>query len=163
VNSVRFSNQCRSQADQFLAGLLLNLADAGGPDLDFRSEKAKRPTSLRTSDRNSLLRYMGLPLHTFGSVSPDENVQASLRVNDHSPLPFLECFLPAIPAITTDRDAYGRIMAGGDDEQHCDPAKGLSVGLADQCERNFCRLSALPRANAFNRSIKTLLSFMTRS
>ncbi|KAG7553558.1 hypothetical protein FFLO_02990 [Filobasidium floriforme] len=50
-----------------MPGLLMNLADAGGPDLDFRSEKAKRPTSLRTSDRNSLLRYMGLPLHTFGA------------------------------------------------------------------------------------------------
>ena len=47
----------------------MNLSDAGGPELDFRSEKAKRPTSLRTSDRNSLLRYMGLPLHTFGAVS----------------------------------------------------------------------------------------------
>jgi hypothetical protein len=47
----------------------MNLADAGGPDLDFRSEKAHRPSSLRTSDRNSLLRYMGLPLHTFGPVS----------------------------------------------------------------------------------------------
>jgi len=52
-----------------LVGLLMNLSDAGGPELDFRSEKAKRPTSLRTSDRNSLLRYVGLPLHTFGAVS----------------------------------------------------------------------------------------------
>lgn len=50
-----------------MPGLLLNLADAGDPALDFRSESTTRPTSLRTSDRNSLLRYMGLPLHTFGT------------------------------------------------------------------------------------------------
>ncbi|GHJ86101.1 hypothetical protein NliqN6_2503 [Naganishia liquefaciens] len=52
-----------------MPGLLMNLADAGDPSLDFRSESAKKPTSLRTSDRNSLLRYMGLPLHTFGKDS----------------------------------------------------------------------------------------------
>jgi hypothetical protein len=51
------------------SGLLLNLADAGDPSLDFRTKTANKPTSLRTSDRNSLLRYMGLPLHTFGKVS----------------------------------------------------------------------------------------------
>ncbi|KAJ9107482.1 hypothetical protein QFC21_000935 [Naganishia friedmannii] len=49
-----------------MPGLLLNLADAGDPSLDFRKKTANKPTSLRTSDRNSLLRYMGLPLHTFG-------------------------------------------------------------------------------------------------
>lgn len=49
------------------SGLLLNLTDAGDPALDFRSARPSRPTSLRTSDRNSLLRYMGLPLHTFGA------------------------------------------------------------------------------------------------
>jgi hypothetical protein len=52
-----------------VSGLLLNLADAGDPSLDFRTKTANKPTSLRTSDRNSLLRYMGLPLHTFGKVS----------------------------------------------------------------------------------------------
>ncbi len=49
-------------------GLLMNLADAGSPKLDFRSGQPRRASSLRTSDRNSLLRYMGLPLHTFGAV-----------------------------------------------------------------------------------------------
>lgn len=41
------------------SGLLLNLRDCGVPDLNFRTSRAK-PTSLRSSDRGSLLRYMGL-------------------------------------------------------------------------------------------------------
>ncbi len=53
----------------FELGLLLNLGDAADPSLDFRTGPTKRPSSLRTSDRNSLLRYMGLPLHTFGKVN----------------------------------------------------------------------------------------------
>ncbi|KIR51864.1 cytoplasmic protein [Cryptococcus gattii Ru294] len=45
-------------------GLLLNLRDSGSPALDQKTSKV-RPTSLRTSDRTSLLRFMGLPLRIF--------------------------------------------------------------------------------------------------
>lgn len=48
---------CRECAD--LAGLLMQLRECGSPDLDYRAART-RPTSLRTSDRSSLLRYMGL-------------------------------------------------------------------------------------------------------
>jgi hypothetical protein len=41
------------------AGLLMALKDCGDPDLDLSKQRV-RPTSLRTSDRASLLRYMGL-------------------------------------------------------------------------------------------------------
>lgn len=59
-------------------GLLMNLRDCGSPMLDARTYRT-RPTSLRTSDRASLLRYMGLrecrralyqlttALHLFGA------------------------------------------------------------------------------------------------
>ena len=40
-------------------GLLMSLGDSGSPELDTRQTRA-RPTSLRSSDRSSLLRYMGL-------------------------------------------------------------------------------------------------------
>ncbi|KAL1405262.1 hypothetical protein Q8F55_008888 [Vanrija albida] len=49
-------------------GLLMSLRDSGDPALDYRKQR-DRPTSLRTSDRASLLRYMGLPLHLFGHDS----------------------------------------------------------------------------------------------
>ncbi|WVQ83691.1 hypothetical protein IAT38_005835 [Cryptococcus sp. DSM 104549] len=48
-----------------IPGLLLSLKDSGSPDLDHKSTRV-RPTSLRTSDRASMLRYMGLPLRVFG-------------------------------------------------------------------------------------------------
>jgi hypothetical protein len=52
-----------------IPGLLRNLQDCAGPELNNYEEKLSRPTSLRTSDRNSLLSYMGLPLQIFGKVS----------------------------------------------------------------------------------------------
>ncbi|OTA93684.1 hypothetical protein M434DRAFT_72651 [Hypoxylon sp. CO27-5] len=52
-----------------IPGLLRNLQDCAGPDLNNYEKKLSRPTSLRTSDRNSLLSYMGLPLQIFGKVS----------------------------------------------------------------------------------------------
>lgn len=52
-----------------IPGLLRNLQDSAGPELDNYERKLQRPTSLRTSDRNSLLAYMGLPLQIFGKGS----------------------------------------------------------------------------------------------
>ncbi|KAK1752074.1 late secretory pathway protein AVL9 [Echria macrotheca] len=52
-----------------IPGLLRNLQDSAGPDLDNYEKKLTQPTSLRTSDRNSLLSYMGLPLQIFGKGS----------------------------------------------------------------------------------------------
>lgn len=52
-----------------IPGLLRNLCDSAGPELDNYEKSLQRPTSLRTSDRNSLLAYMGLPLQIFGKGS----------------------------------------------------------------------------------------------
>ncbi|KAH6855653.1 transport protein Avl9-domain-containing protein [Chaetomium sp. MPI-CAGE-AT-0009] len=49
--------------------LLHNLQDSAGPELDNYEKSLSTPTSLRTSDRNSLLSYMGLPLQIFGKGS----------------------------------------------------------------------------------------------
>ena len=51
-----------------IPGLLRNLQDCAGPELNNYERKLTKPTSLRTSDRNSLLSYMGLPLQIFGKV-----------------------------------------------------------------------------------------------
>ncbi|KAK8011240.1 hypothetical protein PG990_010205 [Apiospora arundinis] len=52
-----------------IPGLLRSLQDCAGPDLDGYEKSLSKPTSLRTSDRNSLLSYMGLPLQIFGKGS----------------------------------------------------------------------------------------------
>ncbi|CRG89692.1 Late secretory pathway protein AVL9 [Talaromyces islandicus] len=43
--------------------------DCADPAFDSYSEKAEKPSSLKTSERNSLLAYMGLPLQIFGKGS----------------------------------------------------------------------------------------------
>ncbi|KAI0459364.1 hypothetical protein F5B21DRAFT_456453 [Xylaria acuta] len=52
-----------------IPGLLRNLQDCAGPDMNSYEKRLCQPTSLRTSDRNSLLAYMGLPLQIFGKGS----------------------------------------------------------------------------------------------
>ncbi|KAI8956914.1 transport protein Avl9-domain-containing protein [Daldinia sp. FL1419] len=52
-----------------IPGLLRNLQDCAGPELNNYEKNLTQPTSLRTSDRNSLLAYMGLPLQIFGKGS----------------------------------------------------------------------------------------------
>lgn len=51
-----------------IPGLIRNLQDCADPELDNYVRNLEKPTSLRTSDRNSLLNYMGLPLQIFGKV-----------------------------------------------------------------------------------------------
>ncbi|KAJ3988067.1 transport protein Avl9-domain-containing protein [Lentinula detonsa] len=49
-----------------LPGLLQTLDDCGSPPLASRAPTLSRPTSLRTSDRKSLMAYTGFPLDIFG-------------------------------------------------------------------------------------------------
>ncbi|KAJ6582813.1 transport protein Avl9-domain-containing protein [Mycena sp. CBHHK59/15] len=49
-----------------LPGLLQTLDDCGSPPLAARAPTLTRPTSLRTSDRKSMMAYTGLPLDIFG-------------------------------------------------------------------------------------------------
>lgn len=50
------------------AALLTALDDAASPTLDERAKRSTRATSLKTSDKYSLIRYLGLPLDVFGKV-----------------------------------------------------------------------------------------------
>ncbi|KAJ7256815.1 transport protein Avl9-domain-containing protein [Mycena haematopus] len=49
-----------------LPGLLQTLEDCGSPPLAARAPTLSRPTSLKTSDRKSMMAYTGLPLDIFG-------------------------------------------------------------------------------------------------
>jgi len=51
-----------------IPGLIRNLQDCADPDLDDYEKQLVKPTSCKSSDRNSLLTYMGLPLQIFGKV-----------------------------------------------------------------------------------------------
>ncbi|KAJ9473976.1 Late secretory pathway protein AVL9 [Pseudozyma hubeiensis] len=49
-----------------IPGLLLNLQDAGDPALHTRQGRTEAADSLRSSDRKSLLKFLGMPLDIFG-------------------------------------------------------------------------------------------------
>ncbi|KAJ6091310.1 hypothetical protein N7467_003279 [Penicillium canescens] len=52
-----------------IPGLINSLQDCADPSFDTYSQTVEKPTSLKTSDRSSLLAYMGLPLQIFGKGS----------------------------------------------------------------------------------------------
>jgi hypothetical protein len=52
-----------------IPSLLRNLQDCADPTYNTYEENLKMPTTLRTSERASLLSYMGLPLQIFGEGS----------------------------------------------------------------------------------------------
>ncbi len=52
-----------------IPGLVRSLRDCADPQLNYYAEAAKRPDSVRTSDRASLLKYLGVPLQLFGKGS----------------------------------------------------------------------------------------------
>ena len=52
-----------------IPGLIRNLQDCADPELNRYETKLAKPSSLQSSNRNSLLSFMGLPLQIFGKVS----------------------------------------------------------------------------------------------
>ncbi|KAJ5204545.1 Late secretory pathway protein AVL9 [Penicillium cinerascens] len=52
-----------------IPGLINSLEDCADPAFDNYAQTVEKPTSLKTSDRTSLLAYMGLPLQIFGKGS----------------------------------------------------------------------------------------------
>jgi hypothetical protein len=57
--SYRVSPSSQTSILTYAIGLLMNLKECGSAELDSRTTRT-RPTSLRSSDKASLLRYMGL-------------------------------------------------------------------------------------------------------
>ena len=51
-----------------IPGLLRNLRDCAGPELNDYEATLHKPTTVRTTDRPSLHAYVGLPLQIFGKV-----------------------------------------------------------------------------------------------
>ncbi|KAH8804785.1 transport protein Avl9-domain-containing protein [Xylogone sp. PMI_703] len=52
-----------------IPGLIRNLQDCADPELESYEKNLVKPTSVKTSERSSLLAYMGLPLQIFGKGS----------------------------------------------------------------------------------------------
>jgi hypothetical protein len=51
-------------------GLLQTLEDCGSPPLATRAPTLAPPSSLKTSDRKSMMAFIGFPLDLFGKARP---------------------------------------------------------------------------------------------
>lgn len=58
-----------------IPGLIRNLQDCADPELDSYEKTLSVPTSLQSSNRSSLLSFMGLPLQIFGKVRYLKNLR----------------------------------------------------------------------------------------
>ena len=97
------SRQTRSLISSRIKGLLQALDDCGSPPLATRASTLTRPTSLRTSDRKSMLAYVGLPLDIFGKVCH----LSPLRLHTYQDYCITGRFLPTVSAITATRHSQG--------------------------------------------------------
>lgn len=59
-----------------IPGLIRNLQDCADPELEEYEKKLVKTTSVKLSDRSSLLSYMGLPLQIFGKVCKQPLLQS---------------------------------------------------------------------------------------
>lgn len=66
-----------------IPGLLRNLQDCAEPELNNYEKKLSRSTSLQSSNRSSLLSFMGLPLQIFGKVRPLEYRLQKAKLTGH--------------------------------------------------------------------------------
>lgn len=58
-----------------IPGLMRKLQDCADPELNSYEGSLSIPTSLQSSNRSSLLSFMGLPLQIFGKVNKPLSVQ----------------------------------------------------------------------------------------
>ncbi|KAI8624283.1 hypothetical protein F5Y19DRAFT_480793 [Xylariaceae sp. FL1651] len=100
-----------------IPGLLRNLQDCAGPDMNSYEKDLARPTSLRTSDRNSLLAYMGLPLQIFGKGSlfgPYTPLQQLDLLADHDTKSYIVGSTNSL--LLQQRDRYSDILINLDED-----------------------------------------------
>jgi hypothetical protein len=97
----------------------MNLKECGSADLDYRSTRT-RPTSLRTSDRASLLRYMGLRKLS--------GPQRRVRADSPSTTPLWKrLILSTLPAASTGRFITRSILVDWYNQPNCHSAAGLRI------------------------------------
>ncbi|KAG9245745.1 transport protein Avl9-domain-containing protein [Calycina marina] len=100
-----------------IPGLLRNLQDCADPELDAYERNLVKPTSLKTSDRISLLNYMGLPLQIFGRGSlfgPYTPLQQLDILADHGTKSYIVGSTNSL--LLQQRDRYSDILINLDED-----------------------------------------------
>ncbi|KAI9691971.1 MAG: late secretory pathway protein avl9 [Bogoriella megaspora] len=100
-----------------IPGLIRNLQDCADPQFNSYEETHVMPTSLRTSERSSLLSYMGLPLQIFGKGSlfgPYTPLQQLDMLADHGTKSYVVG--STNPLLLQQKDRYSDILINLDDQ-----------------------------------------------
>lgn len=96
--------------------------------MDKIGSKRAMPESLRTSDRKSFMRYMGLPIHIFGEVSQElahARDGGKLFCSQVVQFCITGRVLPTVSATAADPYAQGVQLACWHKQQHFQAAEGL--------------------------------------
>ncbi|KAF2279169.1 uncharacterized protein EI97DRAFT_166390 [Westerdykella ornata] len=99
-----------------IPGLIRHLQDAADPKFNSYEEKLVMPTSLRTSERASLLAYMGMPLQLFGRgalFGPYTPLQQLDMLADHGTKSYIVGSTNSL--LLQQKDRYSDILINLDD------------------------------------------------
>ncbi|KAF2742110.1 hypothetical protein M011DRAFT_296252 [Sporormia fimetaria CBS 119925] len=99
-----------------IPGLIRHLQDAADPKFNSYEENLVTPTSLRTSERRSLLAYMGLPLQLFGKgalFGPYTPLQQLDMLADHGTKSYIVGSTNSL--LLQQKDRYSDILVNLDD------------------------------------------------
>lgn len=114
-----------------IPGLMRHLGDCADPHMDRYAQNLVRPTSLKTSERSSLLAYMGLPLQIFGKGSlfgPYTPLQKLDTLADQDTKSYLVGSTNAL--LLQQRDRYADVLINLDDNTININSPSLRTGLA---------------------------------
>lgn len=120
-----------------IPGLIRQLQDSADPKFNSYEENLVMPTSLRTSERSSLLAYMGLPLQIFGQGSlfgPYTPLQQLDMLADKGTKSYIVGSTNSL--LLQQRDRYSDILINLDD---------LSINITSTSLRNALILSTPDR------------------
>ncbi|TKA82034.1 hypothetical protein B0A49_00172 [Cryomyces minteri] len=120
-----------------IPGLIRNLQDCSDPLLNNYEETLIPPTSLRTSERASLLSYMGLPLQIFGKGSlfgPYTPLQQLDMLADHGTKSYVVGTTNSL--LLQQRDRYSDILINLDED---------TINISSPSLRNALALSTPDR------------------
>ncbi|ORY18554.1 transport protein Avl9-domain-containing protein [Clohesyomyces aquaticus] len=120
-----------------IPGLIRHLQDSADPKFNTHEEHLVQPTSLKTSERASLLAYMGLPLQLFGRGSlfgPYTPLQQLDMLADHGTKSYIVGSTNSL--LLQQKDRYSDILINLDEH---------TIGISSPSLRNALALSTPDR------------------
>ncbi|KAE8380547.1 transport protein Avl9-domain-containing protein [Aspergillus bertholletiae] len=120
-----------------IPGLINYLQDSADPAFESYEKTVEKPTTLKTSDRSSLLAYMGLPLQIFGKGSmfgPYTPLQQLDLLADHGTKSYVVGSTNSL--LLQQKDRYSDILINLDED---------TINITSPSLRNALALSAADR------------------